>query len=160
MGIFSRAVMAFIVMLGLPVTLSMGQTSAPKAAKATASKSSIVIIRGTLMKEDKTPLASKGPFEMVFLTAAPTEKEGEGKTSYTLTNEGLNKNTAQPDARGRFAIRLDRSTIPKGKKVVILMWGAGGSGMEPLRINGQPVAFDLDEKSTSVSLGIITVKKE
>jgi hypothetical protein len=44
MGIFSRAVMAFIVMLGLSVTLSMGQTSAPKAATATASKSSIVII--------------------------------------------------------------------------------------------------------------------
>jgi hypothetical protein len=160
MGILSHAVMAIIAMLGLSVPLSMGQTSAPKAAKATASKSSIVIIRGILMKEDKTPLASKGPFEMVFLTAAPIEKEGEGKTSYTLTNEGLNKNTAQPDVRGRFAIKLDRSTIPKGKKVVILMFGAGGSGLEPLRINGRPIAFDIDEKSSSIDLGTITVKKE
>jgi hypothetical protein len=160
MRIRSRTVMVFIAMLGLTVTLSMGQTSAQKAAVASTSKSSIVIIRGTLLKQDKTPLASKGPFEMVFLTAAPVDKEGEGETTYTLNNEGLNKNTAQPDVRGRFAIKLDRSSIPRGKKVVILMWGAGGSGMEPLRINGRPIAFDIDEKSTSIDLGTITVKEK
>lgn len=153
MNVIIRAVASFTLMLGLSVTLSIGQTQSPKTGKTSPSKSDIVIIRGVLVKEDKTPLGSKPPFEMVFLTAAPIIKEG----SYSLSNEGLNKNTAQPDAKGKFAIRLDRSTVPKGKKVMILFWGSGGQGMEPLRIKGRPIAFDIDEKSTSFDLGTIIV---
>jgi hypothetical protein len=126
------------------------------ASKKTQSVSPTITIRGVLVKEDKTPLAWD-PLSVVLVTAAAVTGEGEDGVSYELTNEGINKNTVHPDAKGRFTIKVERSSLTS-KKLVILIGGTGFGGLQPLKQEDKSVIIEVNDKSSTVNLGTIIVK--
>ncbi len=102
--------------LTLVVTLGAASTAAQATPKKAQSVSPTITIRGVLLKTDKTPLASDllgGG--LVLVTAAPVTGEAEEEVSFELTDESVEKNTTQPDAKGRFNIKIARNSTESKK---------------------------------------------
>ena len=152
----------WVVVLGT-FTLGMALGAAPTlqtASKQSQAVSPTMTIRGVLLKSDKTPLASDllGA-GLVLVTAAPVKGEGEDGVTFELTHESVNKNTVETDARGRFTIKMARSSI-ESKKLVILIGGTGFNRLQHLQREGKPVVIEVNDKTSTVNLGTIVVKEK
>jgi len=157
MHIAPRFLLNLITTSIICAAFTVAQTPSTRGPKAALPKSNTVIIRGVLLKQDKTPWASKPPFEMVLLTVAPVEGEGEKGTNVSISTESLNKHSAQPNAQGRFTIKVDRAALPAGKEFIVLSLIPGIAGLQPLKLEGKPVSFKIDDKTTVINLGTIIV---
>ena len=157
-----RVALGLIVAALASPSPALAQTGASTTAKKSPVQSAQVTVRGVLLRADKTPVVSEIPSGMVFVTVLVLSSEGEkGTTSVELTDEALNNYTAQPDAKGRFSIKMNRQDPSlKGKKLTVAAWGQGFDRVQPLRVGDKIVAFEIEDKTTVVDLGRIVVTKE
>ena len=167
------SLMGSIVLLTLAATAVSGQPDPQAAPKKGQPNSSEMVIRGTLVNEDKTPFPSSKQDPqgktVVFVVPATTTPEGE-QSSKTVRVEasGLRvtntwgsylipfeppKHATRPDAKGVFTIRLPKTSI-SGKKLVLVV----GPPFVELERDGNTVILEVVDSTSVFDLGTIVVK--
>lgn len=162
-----------IVLLTLAATAVFGQTAPQAAPKKGQPSSSEVVIRGTLVNEDKTPFPSskqdpQGKIVVYVVPATTTPKGGQSPKTVRVETSGLKvtnmwgsylipfeppKHAAHPDAKGVFAIKLPKSSFP-GKKLVLVV----GPPFVELERDGSTVILEIVDSTSVFDLGTIVVK--
>jgi hypothetical protein len=136
------------------LTVEATQSSASgKVTKSRKQSQMAVTITGTLLGISNTQLFAPQ------VIPVPVTDEKEDATKFELTDEALNKYSAQVDQNGRFRLKLDRNYMATGKKLMILVLFPDNRGLQPLKYKGKNVVLDIDDKTTTINLGRIVMDK-
>ena len=165
--------MGFLAMLALVVTLALGQASPQATPKKDQPSSPGLVIRGTLVNEDKTPFPSpkqdpRGKIVVFVVPATTTPEGGHSPKTVRVEASGLRvtaswgsylipfeppKHATRPDAKGVFTLKLPKTSTP-GKKLVLVV----GPPFVELEREGSTVILEIVDSTSVFDLGTIVVK--
>jgi len=136
------------------VTIGVAQSPSRKVIKNRKIPSAAITIIGTISVPRKTQSIIDMPPRVI---AAPVTSEKEDRVEYELSDEGLNKYSANLDPQGRFRLKVNRDYIAGRKLVLLILLWDDNRGLMPLKYQGKNVVFDIDDKTTIINLGKIAV---
>jgi hypothetical protein len=162
-----RLIVSVSIILTIIGSTSCGARNTPDAPKPTTTASpfsSFVVITGTFVRADGSPISGSGTKEGCSADAAVCVvvvqvRGSRGKGANTIFDIATipGSHGDEPNKDGEFSIELARDSLPTGSKFLVATMSMLG-GLEPLRVNGNPVVFEIDDRSERVELGRITLK--
>jgi hypothetical protein len=121
--------------------------------RSSQAKSTAVTIIGTLVERNLS--GGLVPPRVFPIAVAP---EDENNDSVTVTTDALNKYFGTVATTGDFQLSVERSFVPPGKRLRLMVMFVDDRRLQPVKANGENVVLTIGEDATTIRVGKVTTK--